>query len=336
VIPAVLCVDVEPDSPQPSPSDIRWRGFDDTWGLVERVRQSMAEAGLVPLRPTWFFRMDPQIEAVYGRADHAIESHRDLVERIVERGDRFGIHVHTYRWDDTRRAWYSDLADPRWARHCIVTAAEAFHRVFGCSPPVVRMGGYFAADAVYDAFVDIGARVDFTVEPGLPPIADDRSHAWYSNGPSTDFRRAPRTRYVPSRHDALFPAAGADDARAITIVPLLSGDFWSHLLPKGRAIVRRVVRRPPRHAPMSPWRAWPDAATYWTLVARALDELTDPVAAFAIRTHPAHASPWRNSARVLLGLFAHPLATRLEFVDPERLDLVRSVERRQSDVSGAA
>jgi len=306
VIPALWCIDVEPDRTEPSPGDDAWTGFVDAVRLADDVSARLEARTGRPVRVTWTFRMDPAIEQVYGRPDHIVAAYPQVIDRIRERGDATGVHIHPYRWDSGLGRWYTDHVDVAWTRRCFEVATGAYADAFGKPPRILRMGGYFLSDAVLDLAVEHGFEVDVSAEPGRPPVDDDpATHAAYANAPSTDFRSFPRERHQPGR--------------PILLIPLSSTDYRRRLQRGPRAMVRRIVRRERRPLPLSPWRKWPSVDTYWNLMSAAVRELAEPHVAFALRTLPSGDRGAHNQELVLRGLPEHRIARRLQFVDPTTL-----------------
>jgi hypothetical protein len=317
-IPAIWRIDVEPDEPdiRPEPTPPPWRGFTAMATLVEELRPRLADRAGVEAHPTWFLRLDPNIERCFGQADFVVERYRGLLDRLLARGDRFGIHVHCHRWDERRQATYSDHADREWASYCVNVAAKTFERCFG--EPVRRssQGGYFLDEAVVDRAIAAGIEVDVTAEPGLAPHVGDPSFGAYATAPSTDFRSFPRHPYYPSRAAVSTPAISSTDARPILIVPLTAYDYETALTPWHSRIVKRALGRPRQHLPLNPWKKWPHPRTFWDLVARAAEEGPARYIAFAIRTDSPSSDSGRDVRALLEYLPHHPLAERLCFVDP--------------------
>src|SRR3954469_16569473 len=175
LIPAVLSIDVEPDESEPGIGPRPWTGFTSLVEFIDGLRPLLAERSGVAPHPTWFFRMDPVIEACYGRPDFGVHNHRSTVDQLLERGDPMAIHVHAQRWDHDGGYPYSDHADPQWGASCVKYAADVFEHTFG--EPVRRgsLGARFTPEAMVDALGDVGVQVDLSVEPGLEPIDDDRT-----------------------------------------------------------------------------------------------------------------------------------------------------------------
>jgi hypothetical protein len=79
--------------------------------LAPKEDQRWSPAFRAAAHPTWFLRLDPDIERSYGRVDFAVDHHRGLVDELRAHGDPFGIHVHYHRWDERRQVVYSDHAN---------------------------------------------------------------------------------------------------------------------------------------------------------------------------------------------------------------------------------
>jgi hypothetical protein len=317
-IPAIWRIDIEPDGHEvrPDSNPPPWHGFVAMAALVEELRPRLADRTGAEGHPTWFLRLDPNIERCFGQADFVVERYRGLMDQLLAHGDPLGIHVHCHRWDERRQVTYSDHADPDWATYCINVAAKTFERCFGESVRRSSQGGYFLDEAVVESAIAAGIEVDLTVEPGLASHAADPSFGAYATAPSTDFRDFPRRPYYPSRDAVGTPATSSTDARPILIVPLTAYDYQTALTPWHRQIAKRVLGRPRRHLPLNPWKRWPHPRTYWDLVARAADEGPARYIAFAIRTDVPSSDIYRRAQALLEYLPKHPIAERLRFVDP--------------------
>lgn len=309
-----LCVDVEPDD-HGAAVGAPWSGFSDAVDLMDGLRDGLRQRSGVEPHPTWFFRMDPAIAACYGSASYVVERHPELVAAVRDRGDQLGIHVHALRWDPEAAVGYSDYGDPDWPSHCVAVSAAAFEEAFGVRPTRARQGGYFLSEAVVDALVAAGVRVDLTPEPGVPSMLDDPSFGSRATAPSTNFAGYPRVAYQPTSDDAGHPAGGGVEPRPITLVPLTAYDYLRHVRLRSWAKAQVLGRRP-THRPLSVWKAWPSPARYWDLVAKAIERMERPYVALAIRTYPASSLPMERQSAALRGLFEHPLAERLTMTDP--------------------
>jgi hypothetical protein len=314
IVPAFLCIDVEHDDSFPQVGDQPWAGFEAAAELIDQVRQPLRDRSGVELLVTWFFKMDSVVERCFGRSDFAVRRHGHLVERLRTQGDAFGIHVHAHRWDE-QRGIYSDYTAP-WASHCVTVAADTFEGCFGERPQRCRFGGYFMPEAAVDTAIARGVEVDLTAEPGLGPMTDDPSFGHYSTAPSTDFRGYPRFPYRPSRNSAAVPAAYPGDGRPLIEIPLTTYDYHTALSSIRRRFADRVRSRQHQALPLNPWKPWPDPKTYWDLVERSMDEGPVPYVALAARTDAPASATAQRLRRLLQHLPHHPIAARIQFVDP--------------------
>ena len=315
-IPTVWRIDVEPDQSQPSVGERPWEGFVTTVALVDKLRDRLGDRSGRVLRPTWLLRMDPDIERCFGRLDFVVQRHGELIDQLTAREDPLGIHVHAYRWNPEQAVAFSDYADSSWTNHCLRVAADAFRNAFGRPARLSSHGGYLLTETLVDTAVELGITIDLTVEPGLAAKTADMSFGAYSTAPSTNFIDYPRHPYYPSRRALGVPSSSPADSRPILIVPLTAFDYETALTPWHRRIAKRLLDRPRLHTPLSAWRKWPSPKLYWDLVARAADEQQFRYFAFATRTDDPASRSHQNVWDLLEHLPNHPIAERLQFVDP--------------------
>ena len=256
-IPAVWRIDIEPDDFQPGSESAAWDGFVTMFELVERLRGRLGDRSGVPIRPTWFIRLDPDIERCFGRTDFIVHRNRTQIDRLLAHGDLVGIHTHFYRWDEQGHHSYTDVADDAWNIECLDVSASTFKQCFGESVRRASQGGYFMSDRLVERSIALGIEVDVTVEPGLAAKKADPSFGDYATAPSPSFEGFPRHPYYPSRTALGMAARSEDDARRLLIVPLTSYDYKTALLPWRKRISKRLrgESAPPR--PLNPWKAWP-------------------------------------------------------------------------------
>ena len=320
-IPAIWRIDVEPDEHSPPVGQRPWEGFLETAALVDRVRNALADHSGHAVNPTWMMRLDPDVERCFGRLDFVVRRHRDVFDQLIDFGDPMGIHVHPFRWDAQQGVPFSDHADTAWTIHCLAVAVDAFKNSFGRSVRHSSQGGYFLTEALLDAMVAHGIEVEMTVEPGLAPRRADVSFGAYATAPSGDFRNCPRRPYYPSRQAYNTPSLSHAASRPILILPLTAYDYHTGLTAWLRRITRRLVRRPYQHTPLNPWKKWPSPKTYWDLVARAVEDQPVRYFAFASRTEAPGSPSFQRVRSLIEYLPEHPLAKRLQFVDPLGLEI---------------
>jgi hypothetical protein len=284
--------------------------------LVERLRGPLEAVSGSSVHPSWFLRLDPDIERAYGRPDFVVQQYGGIVDRLRAHGDPLGIHVHFYRWDSERQVSFSDHGDDNWIAHCIDMAASAFERCFGERPRRASQGAFFLSDAVIDRAIAAGIEVDVTAEPGFPAQSEGTTFGAYTTAPSPDFTAYPRGPYYPTRGALGKPAASASDALPLMMVPLTAYDYPRVFAPLWIRMTKAVLRWPSRHLPLNPYKPWPDPHTYWDLVERAADEGPARYVAIAVRTDHPNSTSYIRARPLFEYLPKHPIAKRLRFVDP--------------------
>jgi hypothetical protein len=217
-LPVVVCIDVEPEGRAIDPDDrADWRGFESACDYFSALRPRLAAATRAPVHFSWFVRMDPQIERVYGSAAWAAIRYAELLRRLEDAGDEIGLHLHFWRFDDAAYRWFSDFADQHWIDHCVETSFAAFRRSFGRPCRSSRVGDRWLNDATVALLERLGARVDLTIEPGQGPPALEEPFV----GALPDYRSAPRAPYRPAASSFLTPAGAAE--RQLWLLPLSTG-----------------------------------------------------------------------------------------------------------------
>jgi len=320
IIPAFLSIDVEPDGFQLSRSKPPgWPGYDAMFDFAEQLRSTLGERSGAAPKFGWYFRTDPQIAEVYGRAEYGLAEFSGRSARLEAQGDYFGVHPHPIRWCEQRRLWVHDFADAAWLADCTRSSLEAYARWAGSPARRFRTGAGFLSNEIVDVMDQCGVQVELGLEPvagwGLEgthvPTSVDTSPMV---GAYTDCRTAPRVPFRPARHD--FRVADGTGGRSLVIVPLST----TALLPV-RPLWKRVARRlagkmPPPARPLYPSAPWPSARFYWDAVERELRSMRRPYLSLAIRTDAADSSIASRVRDLFNFLPKHPLADRLRFVDP--------------------
>jgi hypothetical protein len=314
---AFLSIDVEPDGFQlDGPEEGSWSGMEAMVPFVESLRTRLHEvSGSMPAIG-WYFRLDPQIETVFGRPDFAVQAFARVIADLGARGDYFGIHPHLLRRDDPTDAWVHDFADADFAAGCTRRCAEVYADAFGEPPRRQRFGAGILNDAIVDEAERCGIAVDLSLEP-----SNKDGHAEVRSGIDRtlvvgaypDLSRAPRTAYRPARGD--FRTADPRSDRTITLVPLSSTTRYPRR-PPVRRVVRRVVRGRSGPRVLYPTMPWPSPRVFWDLVQRELEAREHRHVSLAVRTdHPSSLATQR--VRTLFEyLPGHPIAERLRLVDP--------------------
>ena len=322
MIPAFLSVDVEPDGFQLSRSSPPgWEGFDALVGFLQQLRADLQPHGCGLPRFGWYFRTDPQIAEVYGRASHVLEQYPDHLVRLAAQGDYFGVHVHPIRWSEAQGLWVHDVADREWLRHTIRFALGAFADWAATPARHFRMGAGFLRNDVIAILDEMGVAIDLTLEPvagwglgaSVVPSGIDESPII---GVYEDCRRAPREPFRPSFDDFRIP--DQEGGRSLLMVPLTT------FVLQETTLLRRLAGKPlPPSQVLYPSLEWPSPTYFWDLAAEQLNRMRRPYLSLAIRTDAAEGKIAKRVSSLLEALPTHPLSARLKFIDP--LDAVNGL-----------
>jgi hypothetical protein len=321
-IPAFLSIDVEPDAFQISRDQTdHWPGYAATYEFARSLRRELARvSGAKPIFG-WYYRMDPQIEQVCGRADFAMRAFPDRTVSLLEEGDYFGVHAHALRWSDERQLWVHDFGDRQWLRDSTKFALDAFAACSGSPAKLFRAGAGFLTNDIIEVLDENGVVIELALEPvaGWGLHTKDVSSSVDKSpmvGEYTNCVMAPRTPYHPSRED--FRKPGNCDALRILLVPLTTG---VGVLPSGGLMARlkRRLHAEPKPNPVRMLYLTEDDWTergFWDLVSHQLRTMERPYVSLGIRTDRFGSFRAARVCRVLTALTNHPLAKRLRFVDP--------------------
>jgi hypothetical protein len=323
-MPALLCVDVEPDEFQlPLDGSGSWDGFPAMVEFLAEFRDRLANATGARPAVVWFLRMDPQIAGAFGRADHVAERFGDVLTDLRGQGDAIGIHVHAFRWSPSRSRWVSAHSDEAWTVECIDVAVESFGAAFGERPLLHCFGGSYFSQAIAARLAAHGLLADMTLEPGVVPWRGVREGQGFEGEP-VDFRGVPRAAYRPDVDDWRRPAG--DRGLPLILVPHTATAPRRDGSPAWR--IGRSIRHRFRTPPMiiTPWmRGTP--TTYWDHVTDALAHRDTTHFSCSIRTDAPSTPAIQRVHASFRSLAEHPLAPRLVFSDPietcQQLGMVR-------------
>ena len=224
----VICIDVEPDPRTLSDGEAGpWRGFERFGERVPAMRERLQALTGRPVAFSWFLRMDPQIEQVWGSAGWAHDAYEETLAGLIAEGDELALHTHAWRWDSDLRDWVADFADADWAEHCVSSGLDAFEAAFGGPCASHRGGDGFLSAAMIRVLAARGVRADFTVEPGRPP--DPLPPGEHHRGPLPDHRGAPARpfRSTPTR----FPEEDRANGGGPLFIPHLTSPALVRLRP---------------------------------------------------------------------------------------------------------
>jgi hypothetical protein len=237
-IPIVVCIDVEPDARQLDPARPEpWRGFEALRAWVGALRSRLpAPAG--PPRFAWFFRVDAQVAEAHGSPAWALTHYARDLEMLRSAGDELGLHSHAYRWDADVRGWIIDHGDQSWVERTVREAFGSFAEALGSRCLTFRFGDHWMNDATVRLLEALGARIDLTLEPGMPAseglVAGERH-----TGATADLTRVPQAPYRPAIHD--FRAADPSRRDGLWMMPVTTGRLPAHLR-VGRTLFRSLTR----------------------------------------------------------------------------------------------
>ena len=311
-IPVILCIDVEPDSARPDPNlnpHARWRGFERLYPYLRNLRLHIAEATGKPVRFNWFWRMDPQVEAVHGSAEWALRRYAAQVAETIQAGDAHGLHTHAWRWD-ARAGWVKGHDDPSWVESCLMTSCQAFRSVFAKPCESIRMGDRYFDDRIRGLVDRLGVRFDLTVEPGETalPAANTTSLPDYGSVRTTPYR--------PSVED--FRKQDEGRTEGVWIIPLTAGVMSGEGLKWRRYLRRRWSSVGPIPHAYGTLRLWEPPELVQPAIGNALTRSEKPYLAFAIRSDVLLIPWWSaNCRRNLEGLSHQREWKRFLFCSPD-------------------
>jgi hypothetical protein len=217
-IPILVCIDTEPNRRMVHPTrKSDWTGFEKTSEFFRDLRPKLQSATKAPVRFSWFLRMDPQVEHVYGCPDWVVQRYSRIIHQLQADGDEFGLHMHPWRWDQSKKTWVADFADQDWVNHCIQLSYQTFEQKFGRPCTMFSLGDHWMNEASLDLLERLGTQFDVSTQPGL-----NRSHLVEPHtGSFPDYRRVPRGPYRPAK--TKFTEAGVGEYRQIWEIPLSTG-----------------------------------------------------------------------------------------------------------------
>ena len=219
--PVIICLDVEPDEREvDNNANTDWKGFEGTSRFFVNLRPRLEGVTSAPVKFSWFFRMDPQIERAYGLPWWVVSRYRDVIKELELAGDEIGLHTHAWRWDEARQRWTSDYGDQKWVSHCVHTSFEAYRKAFGRSCVTFRFGDHWMNNETMGLLESLGVRFDLTIEPGKkarPGLFREE----VQTGSLPDYTSTPRQPYRPSRQDYRKPSRKR--ARDLWAIPVSTG-----------------------------------------------------------------------------------------------------------------
>jgi hypothetical protein len=217
-IPVIICIDVEPDEREIKRGIAKdWEGFEETFKYFSNLRPHLEEATGAPVRFSWFFRMDPQVEHTYGLSWWVAKRYREVIKQLELAGDEIGLHTHAFRWHSGLNRWITDNGDQKWINHCIHTSFEAYRTAFGRPCLSFRFGDHWMNNETVNLLESLGVKFEMTVEPGRRASLGLIPKEVYT-GSLPDYLTAPSWPYRPSRQD--FRKHSHTQERGLWLIPL--------------------------------------------------------------------------------------------------------------------
>ena len=296
-IPALFCVDVEPDPRELGRSVANtWDGFEKLLIAIGPLRDLLAGSSRSDAHLNWFLRMDPQIAHTWGSSTWVAETYEPNFAALTTAGDQLGLHPHSWRWDAGQNRWTADRADEDWVEHCVASSLAAFRDAFGAPCEAHRHGDRQMTTHVARLLEDSGVRVDLTVEPGMPSVwtlvPGELSTGWIEH-----LTPAPHSPYYPAESDFRTPSANADGG--LMMIPLSMGLDIETAVEEGR------------YLPTGRWDTlilWDEPGRFQRRLDRLLAKPDLTHVAFAIRSDLPLYEQWNAFETNIRTLCAHPRA----------------------------
>lgn len=217
-IPVMFNIHVEPEMRVIEYKKKRWLGYENLHAFLLEKRTDLEKSTGRPVNYNWLFRLDPQIQHVYGKPDWAMQQYRTLINEAATAGDEIGVHVHSWRpyqkwW---RKSWVAEFSDGDWIRSCVDMAHHAFVDSMQLQPKSFSFGDQYMSDDVLTQLEILGYRCDISMHPKHQPkplLAKGEKHT----GNIPDYQETPRRPFKPSHKNFTKPISG--DERSIWEIP---------------------------------------------------------------------------------------------------------------------
>ena len=310
-IPVIICIDVEPDEREIKRGVAKdWEGFEETFKFFSSLRPRLEEATGAPVRFSWLFRMDPQIEHAYGLASWVTKRYGEIIEQLELVGDELGLHTHAWRWDSGLHRWITDNANQQWINHCVHTSFEAYRSTFGRPCLSFRFGDHWMNNETIDLLEYLGVKFEMTVEPGRKPRSGLMPREVYT-GSLPDYSTAPTSPYKPSRQD--FRKQSHSQERELWVIPMSTDTAVGRFVRLKQAAKALGIDL----YEADQLNLGHDRSQFRNMMHSLLDVRTESYLAPAIKTDaliypPARAHLEKNVDLIL----SHPLLNRFKFVRP--------------------
>jgi hypothetical protein len=264
---------------------------------LEEIRERLQEATNSSVNFVWMLRLDEEIKETYGSPTWIIDTYRDELMSLVEKGDWLGIHPHTETWDDNLKGWILDLDDQAYDVECIDTAFRFFNQALGFPPQAVHFRPFQMSNQIYDVLEKWRCKYDFSLETNHVFIHN--TCAILKNPPKSKyFPSIPFTPYQPSIDN--FWQSG-QTVRDLWIIPLSNG-----FLP---GVEKPIQLNLTFHS-----------SNVCYLMDNILEILERPYLVCLIRSDVSIIPGWRVNMDDTIGyIINHPLINLFQFTTPDKL-----------------
>lgn len=249
-IPVIFNIHVEPELRVIEYKKKPWLGYEDLHAFLFEKRPELEKATGKPVKYNWLFRLDPQIQHVYGKPDWAIHQYRSLINEAIDAGDEIGVHLHSWRpykkwW---RKSWIAEFSDKDWIRNCIDISHRAFLDSLQFQPRSFAFGDQYMSDDVLTQLESLGYRCDVSMHPKhllrLNPLL---AKGEQSAGDIPNYQETPSKPFKPSRKNFTKPIAG--DERSIWEIPPSIGEVQNPEEPNISHYQKLLLGIPFQHIP---------------------------------------------------------------------------------------
>lgn len=165
-IPVITCFDIEPDThtTHRNGHDL-WLGFEHMHVFLSKLRPHLGQLTKAPVHYGWYFRLDPQIDEIYGSHAWPLRKYSRFVSEYSAHGDEIGINLRAYQWNSKTNRWVPIHDDPAFINSCIEMSFEAYESYFMKRCHSIRMDAEWLSAESIECAEKLGAKYGLTLEP---------------------------------------------------------------------------------------------------------------------------------------------------------------------------
>lgn len=166
-IPVLNCIDVEPDSSAAEIGHFKpWLAYEKMHRYLSRWRSSISKKTGSHAHFVWFYRIDSQIQRVYGSLGWPLEHYNKLIHESLARGDEIGIHPRFVQWDDIYEEWRFLESTSYFCKENLLSSLQAYHQALGIPCRALRLDDNFWENELLDFALRQGIQYDVnTLQP---------------------------------------------------------------------------------------------------------------------------------------------------------------------------